>query len=288
MRLTYCMPRAQVVQSIMMLRRLSLHLAIPLAVLLLSASVARSDCLVPQDRQGYITEIVSKLTFDVSFVGTNIHNRDRGFALSLFGVDQGPLGQLLLVQDCKAYQEFQPDFERAGAIVRRLQVVCEAAGIDILRVAIASGVRTKSSAFRRLAYDATRYSGTVIYDPFVSADWRTVSSVPGDFATGTAVSRRLIFTPTGGSAVDLTHLGALSASVVANQPTRGRVHVVFPNVTNNGQFLEVDVRIDEKGAAKGTIESDDVVLATVSGEASGVTVLWQGDCSGAVISPVLP
>lgn len=267
-------------------RQSSRHIALSFAVLL-TASIARGDCPVPQDRQVYITEIVSKLTLDVSFVGSNTHDRDRGFALSLFGVDQAPLGQLVLVQDCKEYQEFQPYLERDGVMVRRLQVVCEAAGIDVLRVAVASGTRGKSSVFRRLAYDATRYSGTVLYDPFASADWRTVSE-KGDFITGTTVSRRLIFTPTGGSAVDLTHLGTLSASVVANQPSRGRVHVVFPRVTNNGQFVDVDVRIDKNGAVKGTIESDDVVLATVTGEAFGVTVLWQGDCSGAATSPALP
>jgi hypothetical protein len=111
------------------------------ALLIITASSVNAECPVPLDRRDYVAEIVQKLTFDLAFVGNNIHGRDRGFALTLFGIDNGFAGQLLLVNECTNFQSFDPDVENVTGprMTRRLQITCEAAGVDVVKIEAASG-----------------------------------------------------------------------------------------------------------------------------------------------------
>ncbi len=244
------------------------------------AANSQAACPVAEGTRPYIKEIVSKLIFDTAFVTGNVHAQDRGFALSLFGVDQGLLGQLLLAQECTTPEAFKPTFERfAGGTTSRSQVVCEARGIDVIKLAVASTNTEMLSAFRSLSYDATRYSGKVLYRPYVSIDWRTIALADGNFSVSAGLFRRLIFHPTVGAPVDLTHFGSLSGRVINNEPTSAAVFAIFPAVIASGQPLIVRVDVDEHGVASGRIRTADKRLARVSGTAFEPIIEWQGECA---------
>lgn len=253
------------------------------AVLSLAAArISQAACPVPNTTKPYIEEIVSDLVLDATFVTANVHAQDRGFALSLFGVDKARLGQLLLAQECTQPQTFDPFYEEFGRrMTSFLQLVCEARGTDVIKVAIASTTEQRLSAFHFLRYNATRYPGRVDYNPYPSVDWRTIKSAGGNFFVSAAVFRGLTFTPTGGAPIDLTHVGTLSGTVVKNQATASTVYALFPSVTASGQPLVVNARVDENGVASGNIRVGRDTLATISGTGFGAVVTWQDNCAPA-------
>jgi hypothetical protein len=205
---------------------------------------ANAGCPVPADRQEYVTEIVQKLTFDLAFVGSTVHNLDRGFALSLFGINRGFLGHLLLVEECTQREVFEPFLETIPnpPMTERSQIICEGPGVDVVRIEAASGRSAQDGDFRNLAYRATRFYGGVVYEPFPTADWRTVKTGTDDFTVGAEIYRRLTFNPIIRAPVDLTHIGALSLRVVDDEPAWGLVQAVFPNVAD-AQPLTVECRL---------------------------------------------
>jgi hypothetical protein len=234
------------------------------------AASTNAECPVPVDRQGYVTEIVQKLTFDLAFVGINVHDLDRGFALSLFGIDTGSLGQLLLIDECTQREVFDSYVEsvRQPPMIRRLQLICEGPGVDVIRVEAASGRVGENGDFSKLTYRTTRFPGAVVYEPFPMADWRTVKTGTDDFTVGAAIYRRLTFDPIRTDRVDLTHIGALSLRVVNDKSAWGLVQAVFPNVAVDGQPVTVEVQINATGDA----------LAVISGTAFEPIIAWA--CSG--------
>lgn len=246
---------------------------------------ANAGCPVPADRQGYVTEIVQKLTFDLAFVGSTVHGRDRGFALSLFGIDTGFLGQLLLVQECTERQVFEPFLESIldPPMTIRSQIICEGPGVDVVKIEAASVALSRHGDFSKLTYPATRFSGTVLYEPFPTVDWRTVKTDADDFMVSAAIYRRLTFTPTGKNDVDLTHIGALSLAVVDSEPAWGLVQAAFPNVAIDGQPISVEVQINAAGDASGVIKSADNTLAVISGTAFETIITW--NCLGSARAP---
>jgi hypothetical protein len=56
------------------------------------AASTNAECPVPVDRQGYITEIVQKLTFDLAFVGINVHDLVGGLRYRSSGLTPDPWG----------------------------------------------------------------------------------------------------------------------------------------------------------------------------------------------------
>ncbi len=120
----------------------------------------------------------------------------------------------------------------------------------------------------------------MLYQPFPAAEWRTVKTAPEDFTGGAAIYRRLTLQRAGEAAVDLTHIGALSFRVVANEPQWGLLQLVFPNVSNNGDPVTARVRIHVGGKASGTVRSGDTVLGKVSGTGFDSMVTWRGECAG--------
>ena len=246
------------------------------------ASPVKAECPIPAATQPYVAEIVTKLIFDTSFIAANVHDRDRAFALSLFGVGEGRLGQLLLAKQCTPPKAFRPTYDKSedGKTITRSQVVCDGAGVDVVKIAIASGRRAAAAAFRLLRYDATRFSGKVRYEPYPAAAWRSVPQLAGAFTINSEVFRRVSFTPTDGEPIDLTHVGSLSAGVKDNAPNWAMVHVVFPAVASTGQPVIAEVRVDEHGEASGDIRAEEQVLATVSGTGFEPVIAWQGECAG--------
>ena len=259
------------------MRMVAASLVLLLAMLDQTAS---AECPIAADRKPYVQEIVSKLVFDLTFVTGNVHFRDRGFALSLFGVDEGSLGQLLLAQECTKRHVFRPTYERReDGKIQRSRVICEASGIDVIQIAIASGRRLNPSAFKLLQYSATRFQGVVLYDPFPSANWRSVKRADGDFSISAEIFRHLSFTPTSGALIDLTHSALLTGRVVGNEPVAANAHIVLPAVTSNSLPLIADVRINEIGIAMGTAHVNGETVATISGSGFELSITWTGECA---------
>ncbi len=253
------------------------------AVLSLAAEgISEAACPVADASRPYIEEIVSKLVFDAAFVTANVHVQDRGFALSLFGVDQAVVGQLLLAHECTKPEVFQPFYEHFDrGRTSRLQLECEARGVEVIKLAVASTTQETLSAFHFLHYDATRYPGEVVYRPYPSVDWRTIKFADGNFSVSAAVFRRLIFTPSGGTPVDLTHFGSLSGRVINDQPTGSSVYALFPSVTAGAQPLVVNVHVNEHGIASGSVRASGETLARISGTGFQSAITWQGQCASA-------
>ncbi len=80
-------------------RRLRCAFTVAVASLVFRAATAFAECPLAEDQRVYVAEIIQKLTFDLTLVGNNVHERDRGFALTLFGINDGAAGQLLLAQE---------------------------------------------------------------------------------------------------------------------------------------------------------------------------------------------
>ncbi|MBA2434402.1 MAG: hypothetical protein H0V54_04830 [Chthoniobacterales bacterium] len=247
------------------------------SILLVVASLntASGQCPIAPERKPFVEEIVGKLVFDLVFVADNVHGSERGFALTLFGVDSGTLGQVLLAFPCTARTLYEPTIERRDdGSYQRSQLSCEAAGVGVIRLDITSD---KSS--HMLTYPATRYQGTVLFDPNPRADWRTVEHADGSFSINAGIARHLIFTPTAGEAVDLTHSASLTGRVVNGTPVAANADVILPAVTNNARPLVAHVRVDEAGNATGTVEVDGTSIATITGPGFELSFAWSTDCA---------
>jgi len=246
------------------------------------AGGALAECPIPADRKPLVQEIVSKLVFDLAFVTDNVHAMDRGFALSLFGIDEGALGQLALAKECTRRKVFTPTYDtRENGKVQRLRVICDGPGVDRIQIAIASGKQATPSAFKLLRYPATRFDGEVRYDPFPSANWRSLKRADGDFTVSAEIFRQLTFTPTAGAAIDLTHHALLTGRVLGNEAVAANAHVVLPGVTTTGFPLVADVRIDEAGNASGAVQVNGATIGSVSGMGFEMSITWTGECAAA-------
>lgn len=235
---------------------------------------AFAQCPIAPDRKPFVEEIVGKLVFDLTFVTDTVHGNERGFALSLFGVDGGTLSQLVLAQDCTERTVFVPTIERReDGSFQRTQLFCDAASIDRIRIDIAS-----RRSGHMLTYPATRFQGTVLFDPNPRADWRTVAHADGTSSISANIFRHLIFTPTSGLEIDLTHSALLTGRTLNGAPVAADAQVVMPAVTNNGLPLVANVRIDEAGAA-GMVEVDGIMIATIAGTGFELSFSWSSDCA---------
>lgn len=253
----------------------------------LGLSTAQAQCPVPIAARPYVEEVVVKLIFDTTFVTTNVHYRDRGFALSLFGIDNGYLGQLFLAQECTMATAYKPTYDTGSSgndkWTSRLQVVCETRSVEALKLAVASspGKPLKNlNAFQLLSYSAIRFPGTVTYEPFPNVSWRTIKLSEGNFVVNANVSHRLIFQPAAGAPVNLTHAATLSGRVANNEPLWAHVQAIFPSLLTSDRPLAVDIAMGKGGSASGMISSDGTTLATVSGTGFQPIITWQGDCTG--------
>src|SRR5882724_8973780 len=192
------------------------HFALFVAAAVLSlaaAGISQSSCPVADATRTYLEEIVPKLVRDTAWVTSNVHFQDRGFALSLFGTDKAMLGAMTLALKCRRPEEFVPTYETFDrGTTSLLQLACEARRNEVINLAVSSTSQHLLSAFHFLRYDATQYSGKVEYRPYPRVDWHTIkfANGKGNFFVSADVSQRLIFTPTGGTPVDLTHVGSLS------------------------------------------------------------------------------
>ena len=225
-----------------------------------------------------VEEIVTEAVNDAIWVASSTHGAERGFALSLAGVDTGHIGSFTRIGPCSRAETFVPfcdrDFELP--IVRCLLLECEAAGVDTVEASI-SGGKPKYKKRTTLAYDATTFAGTVVYDPFPEAVWRTVEVAPGTYSVSASVFRRPVVTPAGGAPLDLTHTGSVSITLVDGEITSIEVDLAFPTLVTGEPQIVVDISYDAQALGAGTIRRGGETLATISGDASAV-ITWTGAC----------
>jgi len=226
-----------------------------------------------------VEEVVKELTLDAIWVAGNEHGLDRGFALSLVGIDRGYLGAVTRIGPCERARTFIPSCERDFElpIVRCSRLSCEAAGVDTVEVSV-SGGKSKYKKRETLQYDTTAIPGTVVYDPYPTVVWRTVEVEPGTYSVSASIFRRPVFTPTGGSAVDLTHAGSVSAKIVGGEITSIEIDLAFPMLGAGEPQLVVDLSLDAAGDGSGVIRRGSDLLATISGRQE-VTLAWTGPCA---------
>jgi hypothetical protein len=237
-----------------------------------------TSCPLSALERQLVEEIVTETVNDAVWVANSAHDAERGFALSLVGVDTGHIGSFTRIGPCGRAETFVPfcdrDFELP--IVRCLLLECEAAGVDTVEVSI-SGGKPKYKKRTTLQYDATAFAGTVVYDPFPEVVWRTVEVSPGTYSVSASVFRRPVVTPAGGTPLDFTHTGSVSIKLVDREITSLEVDLAFPTLVAGEPQIVVDISYDAQAMGTGTIRRGDETLATISGDAS-VVIAWTGAC----------
>lgn len=256
-----------------------------LALIVSSSGYAFADpgqvgpsCPVTSMQRQLVEEVVTEIVNDAVWVANNAHGVDRGFALSLVGVDVGHLGAVTRIGPCGRAETFVPFCERdiELPIVRCSILECEAAGVDTIEVSI-SGGKPKYKKRTTLQYDAAAFAGTVVYDPFPEVVWRTVEVSPGIYSISANVFRRPVVTPAGEAPIDLTHTGSVSIKVVDGEITSLEVDVAFPMLVDGEPQVVVDISFDARAVGVGMIRRGDETLATISGDGSAV-IAWTGAC----------
>jgi hypothetical protein len=236
------------------------------------------ECSLTALERQLVAEVVTELFYDTVWVADSAGGLDRGFGLSLVGIDTGHIGHVTRIGGCGRAETFVPFCERDFElpIVRCSRLACEAAGVDTVEVSI-SGGKPKYKKRETLAYDATTFAGAVVYDPYPTVVWRTVAVEPDTYGVSASVFRRPVVTPTGGTPIDLTHSGSVAIKTVAGEITSLEIHLAFPMLVEGHPQLLVDVSFDANGVGSGTIRRGEETLATISGTRD-LTITWTGSC----------
>lgn len=242
-----------------------------------SQSKGPSCPLSPLERQ-LVEEIVTELFTDTIWVAESAQGVERGFALSLVGVDAGNIGSVFRIGSCDGAETFVPFCERDFElpIARCSRLACEAAGVDTIEVSL-SGGKPKYKKRMTLEYDATTFAGTVVYDPYPSVVWRTVEVEPDTYGISASIFRRPVATPTGSAPIDLTHSGSIAIKVVAGEITSVEFHLAFPTLVAGESQVVVDLSFDAEGVGTGSIRRGGETLATLSGNRN-LALSWAGTC----------
>jgi hypothetical protein len=236
------------------------------------------ECALTALERQLVEEIVTELFSDSVWVAESTHGIERGFALSLVGADLGNIGHVTRIGECSRAESFVPFCERdfEMPLVRCSLLACEAAGVDTVEVSL-SGGKPKYKKRTTLQYDATTFTGTVVYDPFPTAVWRTVVTAPDTYAVSASLFRRPVVTPTGGAPIDLTHSGSVAIKVVAGEITSLEIDLAFPALVAGQPQVLADISFDGAGRGSGTLRRGEETLATFSGDRS-LVVTWTGAC----------
>lgn len=236
-------------------------------------------CPLSADARLLVEEIVEEAALDAVWVATNAHGLERGYALSLVGVDGGSTGTVFRIGECERRRSFDPYCERdpETGFVRCSRLACEAAGVDTVEVSISLG-RPKLNKREPLRYATTTVAGEAVYEPFPSVVWRTVSTPEDRLGISAGIFRRVTVTPTGGQPIDLTHQGSVSISKSGDAITSLEIVLAFPLVAGGEPQVVVEVAYDGEGHATGVIRQGGRTLATIAG-ATELSVAWEDACA---------
>lgn len=240
--------------------------------------VQAPECQLTALERQLVEEVVTELFNDTIWVAQSTGGVDRGFALSLVGVDVGNIGHVTRLGACGRAETFVPFCERDVElpIVRCSRLACEAAGVDTVEVSL-SGGKPKYKKRETLQYDATTFAGAVVYDPYPTVVWRTVAVEPDTYGVSASVFRRPVVTPTGGTPIDLTHSGSVAVKLVAGEITSLEIHLAFPMLVAGEPQVLLDVSFDAQGTGSGTLRRGGETLATISGDRN-LVLTWSGAC----------
>lgn len=236
------------------------------------------ECQLTALERQLVEEIVTELFNETVWVAENTHGLERGFGLSLVGVDAGNIGRLTRIGECERARSFVPFCERDFElpIVRCSVLACEAAGVDTIEVSL-SGGKPKYKKRATLQYDATTFAGTVVYDPFPTVVWRTVVAAPDTYAVSASLFRRPVVTPMNGAPIDITHSGSVSIKIVAGEITSLEIDLAFPALVEGQPQVLMDISFDAEGRGTGTLRRGEETIATFSGDRN-LVITWNGAC----------
>ena len=240
--------------------------------------VQAPECALSALERQLVEEIASELFFDTVWVAESTHGLERGFALSLVGLDAGNIGNVTRIGECGRAETFVPFCERDFElpIVRCSRLACEAAGVDTVEVSL-SGGKPKYKKRETLEYNATTFAGTVVYDPYPTVVWRTVAAAPATYGVSASLFRRPVVTPTGGTAIDFTHSGSVTIKVVDGEITSLEIHLAFPMLGGANPQVVLDASFDAEGVGTGSVRRGAETLATISGDRN-LVITWTGAC----------
>lgn len=237
------------------------------------------ECPLSPEARVLVEEVVKKLALDSVWVATNAHGLERGYALSLVGIEGGSIGTVFRIGECEKPKTFDPFCERdpETGFVRCSRLGCEAAGVDTIDVSVSLG-RPKLAKREPLRYATTTVPGEAVYEPFPTVVWRTVKTPDDRLGISAGIFRRVMVTPTGGTPIDLTHQGSVSASESGGEITSLEIQLAFPLVSPGRPQVVAEVTFDPEGQATGVIRQGTRTLATVSGTAE-LAVAWDPACA---------
>ncbi len=257
-----------------------------------ASGMIRFSCPISTLGRRLLEETVSKLLRDAFFVSIQSHNLDRGFALSLVGVEQAYRGVTFLTKECTGPATFEAFCEFANIPAgepippfwmthdRCLRLACEGARIDLVQVYMTMRPKTAPDDRHPFRFSTVAPAGTAVYDPNPSVVWRIDQTVAGKLVVSASISNRLIITPTTGEPINLTHAGTIVVTQSSNEILSGSLQICFSALASSSTTpTVVTFNLGTEGGT-GAVSYGPQKIATISGSPSSPLVFtWEGDCA---------
>lgn len=266
------------------------------AVLCVTAVVPaqNDDCPLELPGRQMLGEMSLESFSDIAFSTNGSHDRERAFALSLPGVDEGYLAFVFLAMTCSGpltYDRYcEGEFGGPGegpetfwqGRDRCSQLGCISTEMDTARLWFTELPHRDSDDLHPFRYASLRPAGDVLFDPNPQVLWVYDRTVPDEISVSADIARNVLFTPEGGGTLDLSHEGKLKGVHAGDEVRSVALTLEFPRLLTSGP-LSVKISGGPDAIVTGIITQGEKVLATLSGTFGAEPPLefdWSG-CGGA-------
>lgn len=244
------------------------------------------------DARTLVQEIVHESLVEVRHVTLVSTATNRGYALTLPGIDERFTGILSVESECTEESTSDPrcavaDLPEGDPVPpflvehdKCVRVGCEGAGIATVTTYMTDREAADPEEAHAFSYETTVPLGTGVYNRNPRINWRIDMSMAGKVEASTELLEDVYVTPRGGSAIDISHTGTLKGLKVNDELTEVAVNLRFPALTP--QQTMVSVSLDSEANATGTIRAGDTEIGTLSGafvDTTPLEISWTG-CDG--------
>lgn len=248
------------------------------------------ECLLNETERQLVAEVVSKLLRNALFVTDETNDQEQAQALSLVGIEQAYITVAFLVSECEGPQEFDPycstdELPPAEGeepfYATRFQcglLGCEAANVRLSTVYFTMQPITEPGERHEFSYNTTNPPGTAVYDPNPLITWRVDRTDPARIVFSSDLDFQVQVTPTGETAINLSHSGSFEAIQENEEITSFFLDISFPSL-GGSDGLAVDLSLTSLEEISGTLRAGDLTLASISLQRGGeIEVEWVDSC----------
>ena len=242
-----------------------------------------TSCPISAPAQRAIELLTLNAIRGTAWVADQANPRERGFALHALGLPVF-IGRLQLAIECREPMVFVHTCNLAwnpGPIDSCHRGRCEGAGVTLEDAYMVARPRELPDDRHRVEYDSQRLPGRVVYDPNPFMTYRTEVNPAGAIVSAD-IDQKLTLTPPGGSPIDLSHIGFVTAVKRNGRIETLSLAVAYVGLSHGPTVISVTVDLDAGGVATGTITDGLRLLARISGGDRslhpGPAFRWQGGC----------